>query len=100
MFVAVGDPAAGMVRDKWKQARGWGRTKSKGKSLEGSGACLVACLVVGGVLAAIIHVAWWVVVTGSIFATLMEFLSLPLNDNLTMPLASAGAMSLIGLVGL
>jgi len=99
-FVAVGDPAAGMARDKWKQARGWGRRKSKGKSLEGSGACLAACLVVGGVLAAIIHVAWWVAVTGAIFATLMEFLSLPLNDNLTMPLASAGAMSLIGLLGL
>jgi len=100
MFVAIGDPAAGMARDKWKLARDWGRTKLKGKSLEGSGACLLACLVAGVILAAIIHVALWLVAIGAICATLVEFFSLPLNDNLTMPLASAGAMSLIGLVGL
>jgi len=82
-FVAVGDPVAGMVR---------------GKSLEGSGACFVACLVAGAILAAATSIALWVVVTGAICATLMEFLSLPLNDKLTMPLASTSAMSLIKLV--
>lgn len=108
-FVAVGDPVAGMVRDKWRGAHirpshylardaGWRRTKVRGKSLEGSGACFVACLVAGAILAAATSIALWVVVTGAICATLMEFLSLPLNDKLTMPLASTSAMSLIKLV--
>ncbi len=91
-FVAAGDPVAGMVGERW------GKRKMGGKSLEGSCACLVACLVAGAILAAVTHVALWVVVVGAICATLVEFFSLPLNDNLTIPLAAAGVMSLVELL--
>ncbi len=37
-FVAVGDPVAGMVGERW------GRGRMRGKSLVGSGACLLSCL--------------------------------------------------------
>ena len=67
----------------------------KGKSLEGSPACFVACLVVGVILAAITHVALWAVVVGAISATVIESLSLLVNDNLAVPLVAAGVMSLV-----
>jgi len=63
--------------------------------LEGSSACFGACIVVGVILAAVTHVALWVVVVGAICATVIEFLSLPVNDNLSMPLVAAGVMSLV-----
>ena len=71
---------------------------AKGKSLEGSGVCLAACLVAGAILAAITHVALWVVVVGAICATLVEFFSLPPNDNLTIPLVTGAIMSLVKLL--
>jgi dolichol kinase len=63
--------------------------------LEGSVACLVVCLVVGVILATITHVSLWVVVVGAISAAVTEFLSLRVNDNLTVPLVAAGVMSLV-----
>ena len=100
-FVAVGDPVAGMVRDlKGSQLSHTtyraGEVKDKG--LKGSGACFLACVVVGAILAVITPVALWLMLVGAVCATLIEFLSLPLNDNLTSPLVSAGVMSLVKLL--
>jgi dolichol kinase len=110
-FVAVGDPVAGMVGERWGKPRVSSEERNfsdfakfprnlrfrgkKGKSLEGSSACFVACLVVGVILAAITHVALWVVVVGAICATVIECLSLLVNDNLSIPLVAAGVMSLV-----
>jgi dolichol kinase len=110
-FVAVGDPVAGMVGERWgklrvspeegnfsnfaKFPRNLRFRGMKGKSWEGSSACFVACLIVGVILAAITHVALWVVVVGAICATVIESLSLLVNDNLSIPLVAAGVMSLV-----
>ena len=110
-FVAVGDPIAGMVGERWGKprlsseeqkavevTRSWRNLRFRrvnGKSWEGSLACLAACLVVGVVFAAITQVSLWVVVVGAISATVIEFLSLLVNDNLTIPLVAAGVMSLV-----
>jgi len=91
-FLAIGDPIAGMVGEKW------GKLRIRGKSLRGSGACLLACLISGAILAAITHVALWLALIGAVCATLVEFLSLPPNDNLTIPLVAGGVMSLIKFV--
>ena len=88
-FVAVGDPIAGMVGKRW------GKPRIRGKSLEGSGACLAACLISGAIMATIMHVALWLVMLGAVCATITEFLSLPPDDNLTIPLVAGGAMSLV-----
>jgi dolichol kinase len=135
-FVAVGDPIAGMVGEKWgrhkiipeklrpaggpKPGRSLGVSllnllckvsafavssqnlifrgvMMRGKTLEGSCACLAACLVAGAILAAVTHVALWVAVLGAVCATLVEFLSPPPNDNLTIPLIAGGIMSLVKL---
>jgi len=110
-FVAVGDPVAGMVGEKWgklraspeegnfseapRSSRNLRFRVMKGKSLEGSSACFGACLVVGIILAVVTHLALWVVVVGAICATVIEFLSLLVNDNLSIPLVAAGVMSLV-----
>jgi dolichol kinase len=110
-FVAVGDPVAGMVGERWgklrvspeegnfseasRSSRNLRFRRMKDKSLEGSFTCLVACFVVGVILAAITHVALWVVVVGAICATVIESLSLLVNDNLSIPLVAAGVMSLV-----
>jgi glycerol-3-phosphate acyltransferase PlsY len=110
-FVAVGDPVAGMVGERWgkprvspeegnfpnfaKFPRNLRFRRMGGKSLEGSSACFVACLVVGVILAAVTHVALWVVVVGAICATVVESLPLLVNDNLSIPLVAAGVMSLV-----
>jgi len=91
-FVAVGDPVAGMVGEKW------GRLKARGRSLEGNCSCFLACAVAGIILATITHVALWLAVVGAVRAALVEFLSFPVNDNLTIPLVSAGVMSLVKLL--
>ena len=90
-FVAVGDPVAGIVGERW------GKARMRGKSLVGSGACLLSCLVAGAILSAITDVGLPLVVVGALCATLMEFLSLRINDNLTVPLVSGGAMMLVKL---
>ena len=113
-FVAVGDPVAGMVGEKWGKLRVSSEEQKiseaprfsrnlrlrgmKGKSLEGSFACFGVCLVVGVILAAVTDVALWVVVVGAICATVIEFLSLPVNDNLSMPLVAAVVMQLVVIV--
>lgn len=90
-FVALGDPVAGMVGERW------GKPNIRGKSLVGSGACLLSCLVAGAILSAITQVALSLVVIGALCATLIEFVSLRINDNLTIPLVSGGAMMLLRL---
>jgi dolichol kinase len=99
-FLAVGDPVAGMAREKWGESPNQSSHKIivKGKGLRGSGACLLACLVAGAILASITQVAFWLVVIGAICATAVEFFSLPLNDNLTIPLVAGGVMMLIWLL--
>jgi dolichol kinase len=110
-FAAVGDPVAGMVGERWggqrvscqeqktSQAPGSSPNprlrRAKGKSWEGSLACFATCLAVAVILAAIADVALRVVVVGAVCATVIEFLSLAVNDNLTIPLVAAGVMSLV-----
>jgi dolichol kinase len=110
-FVSVGDPIAGMIGEKWGRLRvDPDRMKisdfakfpprlvfrgKKGKSLEGSSACLVACLAAGAILSVITHVSLWVVVAGALSATIVESLFLLVDDNLSVPLVTAGVMTLV-----
>jgi dolichol kinase len=67
---------------------GKGKT-GKVKTLEGSLACLIACLMVGFIFYfAGLDVGWLAVLVGALGATVAEAipLPLPLNDNLIIPL--------------
>jgi dolichol kinase len=88
-FTVLGDAVAAIV------GRAWGRTRLLGKSVEGFVGCLVACLAWGALLALTGHLPWSVVVAGALVASLVEFLPIPLDDNLGMTLAAGYAMRLM-----
>ena len=93
LFLAVADPAAATIGERF------GKRRVFGKSLEGSLACLGACLGVGILLSRVsLGIAPWGILAGAVSATVMELLPIPLDDNFTIPLFSAGAMTLMGLV--
>jgi len=88
LFLAIGDPVASVVGERV------GRTKVLGKTLEGSLACLLSCLAIGILLAELGFMSPPVVIAGALTAAVIELLSFHIDDNLTMPLGSAGAMAL------
>jgi dolichol kinase len=84
LFLAIGDPIATVV-GTWK-----GRTYLWGKSLEGHIACFLACILIGVLMAVIVKSPpLTVALVGAVFATIFQALSLPVNDNITIPLGSA-----------
>ena len=89
LFMAVGDPTAALI-GIWQ-----GRIRFWGKSMEGHMACFAACLLCGWIMAATQDDLTLAVATvGAITATLVQALPLPVNDNLTMPVAGAVAMAI------
>ena len=89
LFLSIGDFMATVIGEKF------GRRRIFGKSLEGSLACLVSCLLIGLVMSRISPVLVLpVAIAGAIPATLVELLPIPIDDNLTIPLFSAGITTL------
>lgn len=96
-FMVVGDTSAALV------GRRWGRIRYFGKSLEGSLACFVACVLAGAVVLqipppaehALPALTWSVMLAGAFFATVFEALPIPLDDNFSVPLAAGIAMMTI-----
>jgi dolichol kinase len=92
VFLGVGDPAGGAI------GRRWGKRRFGRKSLEGSAAFLFCALGFGLVINSFTQVSVLVVLAGVISSTLVEFLSLPPDDNLTVPLLACGAMTAVSLI--
>jgi glycerol-3-phosphate acyltransferase PlsY len=90
-FLACGDVAAATIGERY------GRTKIAGeKSLEGTVAFFAASVGAGALLSLIgHHLPIGLVVAGASVAAAVELLPIPVNDNLTIPLSSGGAMTLI-----
>ena len=89
LLLAVGDPVAAAVGSRW------GRHRWRGKSLEGSLACLVAAGVAGALLLPT-HLGLSLPLIGlaAVATALFELLPLPVNDNLRVPLLTAGVIAL------
>lgn len=87
-YLAFGDAAAAIV------GRSLGRVRftigGRSKSMEGSLACLAACLASGWAVGLPIPA----VIAGAAAATVVELLPVPLDDNLWLPLVSAAVLSL------
>ena len=88
-FTVLGDGVAALV------GRAWGRPRLFGKSLEGTGAGLAACLAWAAFLETTGFVDWRVALTGALVASLVELLPIPLDDNLGVTLFSGYAMKLL-----
>ncbi len=80
LFLTLGDSFAALVGTRW------GKHKIFEKSLEGSSACFLVCLPVGWALLG------WVGLLGSVAATMIEVVPVPVDDNLRIPLVSGSLM--------
>ncbi len=89
LFLVFADAASAVVGTYF------GRRKILNKSLEGSLAFLVTCLLIGLLTKfTSIGLAWPVIIAGAFTATTTELLSLPLDDNFTIALSSGIVMEL------
>ena len=89
-FLAIGDPLATIVGNVA------GKTWFMKKTIEGDLACLLACLVVGFVFYCVgLPLSIPAIIVGAIVAAAAEAVTLPLNDNITIPLFAAGSMALV-----
>jgi len=89
-FLAVGDAVATIVG---KQI---GRTRFLGKTVEGDLACFISCVATGFVFYhAGLDIRLLTILVGSLAATFVEAMPLPINDNLTMPISAGVVMTLM-----
>ena len=82
LFLTLGDTAAEIT------GKNWGRRKYLGRSLEGMGGFFTVAVPV----AWIILQDWRVAVMGAALGALVEFFSIGIDDNLTVPIGSAIAL--------
>jgi dolichol kinase len=88
-FLAFGDVSATAIGERF------GKTKIRDKSLEGTLAFIVAAAAAGLVLSMTgTPVSAWVMAIGVLTAAGVELLTLPVNDNLLIPIVSGGVMEL------
>ncbi len=85
LVMALSDPAASYF------GRRWGRRPFLGGSVEGSALFMLVTL---AVLAP--RHGWWIAVAVALPVTLLERRSWPLDDNLTVPVASAALVGVLG----
>lgn len=80
-FLAIGDPVA-IIVGRWI-----GKRKLLGKTLEGDLACFISCVTIVFVFYyAGLNILLLTILAGSVGATIVEAVPIPINDNLTMPL--------------
>lgn len=87
-YIIVGDSFAAII------GRRYGRHRFGRKSLEGSAACLVGTLIVAAIGPAY-GLEFGLATAGAFVATLTEALSTRIDDNVTVPLLSGLAMTLL-----
>ena len=87
-FISVGDAMAAIV------GRRFGRPRIFGKSIEGSLACFVSCLVVAWVYPGD-PFTWRMMLGGAAAATIFELVPIPLDDNMRISLSAGFAMTLL-----
>lgn len=85
-FIIVGDSLAAII------GRRWGRHRIGRKSIEGSLGCLLGTLIVAALTPGL---GFPVAAFGAVVATVTEFLSLKIDDNMSVPLVSGLAMMLL-----
>ena len=90
-FLALGDPAAALVGSRMPGPRLLGKSPGGTAAFAGVSMLVVLALsLTGGVD---YH---WGMLVGGLVAGLVELAPLPVDDNLTIPLASGAAMQLLG----
>ncbi len=89
-FLAVGDPMAAIVGN-WV-----GRRKLLDKTLEAELVCFISCEAIGLVFyQTVLDIPLYIVLVGSLCATIAEAIPLPIDDNLTIPLFAGSVMTVL-----
>jgi dolichol kinase len=91
-FLVLGDAVAAIIGKKFGRIRYWE------KSVEGSAACFIVCLLVGAALMGMRGEAMWLVVSGSLAATAAEALPAPMDDNMRVPILSGLVMQIVSFI--
>jgi dolichol kinase len=86
VIIVIGDTAAAII------GRRFGRFHFRGKTLEGS---LAFCLFAGLAVLIIPDLAIKVAIAGVVFGAIIEALPIPIDDNITVPLAAGALMQLL-----
>ena len=90
LFVSIGDLMATIIGEEYGR-----QVVFSNKTLEGSLACLVSCLLIGMLMSRVNPaITLPVALVGAVTATIVELLPIPIDDNLTVPLISGGIMTL------
>ena len=90
-FLALGDPAAALVGSRMPGPRLLG--KSPGGTAAFAGVSMLVVLTLSFTGTIDYH---WGMLVGGLVAAVVELAPLPVDDNLTIPLASGAAMQLLG----
>lgn len=85
-FIVLGDTAGAII------GRLWGRVRFRSKSLEGSISFFLACCLVA---VAVPGISFWIKITGAVTATVVEAITLHIDDNLIVPVTSAAIMQVL-----
>lgn len=101
-FIILGDIAAaligrryGRLKINWTLARSkvqTGQNPREKKTFEGSFACLLMCLLVALIVPGL---SLWIGVVGAFIATVVEGITLPIDDNFSVPLISGLVMQIL-----
>lgn len=91
-FIIVGDTCAALV------GRRFGKIKFKGKSLEGSLACLVSTALVALAGNILLGFPLWLGMTGAVVATVVEAIPDFVDDNLSAPMISGLVMTILAVI--
>lgn len=96
-FIILGDIAAALIGRRFGKTKiKWSMVESNDpnnrKSLEGSLSCLLMCIIV---VLVVPHLPLWVGIVGALVATLVEGITLPINDNFSVPLISGLSMHIL-----
>jgi dolichol kinase len=83
LYLALGDSVAALIGKHRGKNKIWNK-----KTLEGSLACFVVCIIIGLFL-----LPWKFALLGAFVATLIETIPWPLNDNFWMPLITAAILT-------
>lgn len=89
LFLVIGDMAAAVFGKKYGKPRYWG------KSIEGSLACFLSCLIIGYIILKSEEGANQLVWAGALAAVIAEAVPAPMDDNMRVPIISGMIMQIV-----